>query len=927
MTQADRPPRHDFKTVAGAARAGAERVLLHWLPDGKRQGHEYVARNPRRNDGRAGSFSINTNTGAWADFATGDKGGDLVALVAYLDGMTQAEAAARLAEFLGLSPSMPPRPPTPATPTKADASPVVPVPDDAPSPPRAHSKHGPPAAMWIYRDAEGRALFQVCRFDLPQGKQVLPLSLWRERGALHWRWKGLPSPRPLYGLDALATRPDALVIVCEGEKDCDAAARLLRDCVAVTSPNGCKSAKQAEWAPLQGRRVMVWPDADQAGAGYAGDVVELARKAGAASVDVLPLAALARIRDAALPQGWGAADAEAEGIEPTALVQLVAEVADVAAAVSASSVGSPTTGTRTAGVPLSFLLVEAGSESERKPGVYYLPRIRDRETGAMVEGAPEWICSPLRVEAVTRDDAGSEWGRLLVFPDRDHHEHRWAMPSAMMARDGAELRETLLAEGLEITTDPRQRGRLQEYIQASETGRFARCVTRTGWHGPTYVLPDRTLGPEDTEALVFQSATPGGSQVAEAGSLEQWCEYVAKPCAGNSRLVLALSAAFAAPCLELAGMEGGGLHLRGPSSTGKTTALAVASSVYGPPQYRREWRTTDNGLEALAALHSDALLPLDEIGQLDPKHAAVAAYLLSNGQGKSRARRDGGLRAPLQWRLLFLSCGESSLADLVTRGGGQHRAGMEVRTIDLSADAGQGLGLFDRVPAGIAPGAFAEQLKGAAAIHYGTALPAFLRVLVADMERNRRLLRDFSTGLVDQLLDTDAAGQVRRVAQRFSLLAAAGEIATLHRITGWQAGEAKAAAEACFRAWLVARGGPGEAEPREMVRQVQHFIGTHSEGRFTPMERADDDRAPKTVNRAGYRVECSEGLEHWVLTETWRREVCAGYDPIEVARVLAARDLLKPEGPNCFSRRERIKGSPERARVYRLLPGLLEVEP
>jgi putative DNA primase/helicase len=74
-------PAHDFKGTAAAALAAAGAVLSHWLPDGKHQGHEYQALNPTRADGKPGSFSINTNTGQWADFATDDKGGDLVSLV------------------------------------------------------------------------------------------------------------------------------------------------------------------------------------------------------------------------------------------------------------------------------------------------------------------------------------------------------------------------------------------------------------------------------------------------------------------------------------------------------------------------------------------------------------------------------------------------------------------------------------------------------------------------------------------------------------------------------------------------------------------------------------------------------------------------------------------------------------------------------
>jgi hypothetical protein len=66
-------------------------------------GSEWVARNPRRNDQNPGSFKVNLRTGCWADFATADRGGDPVSLVAYLDGVSQGEAARRITRFLGLS--------------------------------------------------------------------------------------------------------------------------------------------------------------------------------------------------------------------------------------------------------------------------------------------------------------------------------------------------------------------------------------------------------------------------------------------------------------------------------------------------------------------------------------------------------------------------------------------------------------------------------------------------------------------------------------------------------------------------------------------------------------------------------------------------------------------------------------------------------
>ncbi|AWJ94823.1 hypothetical protein Sp245p_33970 (plasmid) [Azospirillum baldaniorum] len=98
--------KHDTETLFARANQAAlgclPTILERWLPNGKRIGREYVARNPRRNDRRAGSFKVNLHTGRWADFATGDKGGDPVSLASYLFGMSQADAARRLAEMLGV---------------------------------------------------------------------------------------------------------------------------------------------------------------------------------------------------------------------------------------------------------------------------------------------------------------------------------------------------------------------------------------------------------------------------------------------------------------------------------------------------------------------------------------------------------------------------------------------------------------------------------------------------------------------------------------------------------------------------------------------------------------------------------------------------------------------------------------------------------
>ena len=160
------------------------------------------------------------------------------------------------------------------------------------------------------------------RFDRPANgvaaaKQCRTMVFCEDRtGRRQWRSQGLPVPRPLFGLADLAGRPEAVVVVTEGEKSTEAAARLFPDHLAVTSPNGSKSARRADWSPLAKRHVIIWPDADEAGAAYASDVAALAKEAGAVSVRVVPL-------PTGLPQGWDVADPLPDALASLDLIGLL----------------------------------------------------------------------------------------------------------------------------------------------------------------------------------------------------------------------------------------------------------------------------------------------------------------------------------------------------------------------------------------------------------------------------------------------------------------------------------------------------------------------------------------------------------------------------------------------------------------------------
>lgn len=301
----------DIRKIAAAALSAFDAVMSELgLNDGKKQGAEYLPLNPRRSDAKPGSFCINRDSGAWSDFATGDKGGDLVSLAAYVLDVKQTEAAERLARLLGITPANAPQPPvgasagtgkatTPAPAPKPTEAPhgvcVMPVPADAPQPPAGHPRHGKPAKRWAYLDAGGAVNFYHCRFELKgERKQFSPLTLWRKpSGKLEWLWKAPPLPRPIAGLDRLAAHRDAPVIVIEGEKAMDAVFNLLPAFLPTCWQGGAGAVDKADWSPLHGRRVILWPDADDIGGTCMEKLAAILAKVGAASVRVVNLDKLA----------------------------------------------------------------------------------------------------------------------------------------------------------------------------------------------------------------------------------------------------------------------------------------------------------------------------------------------------------------------------------------------------------------------------------------------------------------------------------------------------------------------------------------------------------------------------------------------------------------------------------------------------------
>jgi len=504
------------------------------------------------------------------------------------------------------------------------------------------------------------------------------------------------------------------------------------------------------------------------------------------------------------------------------------------------------------------------------------------------------------------------------------------IPAEMLAGDGVELQRTLLGSGFWMKPGRAERSLVQRYIVEQHPSKVIVLTDRIGWHGEQFVLPDRAIGCHGEE--VRYQSTPGEEPfLAKKGTISSWREQVARLCIGNSRLSFAVSAAFVGPLLRLAGTDGGGVHFRGSSSSGKTTILHVAASALGSAKFIQRWRATDNAIEAIAAQRCDLLLLLDELAQVDPRVAGEILYLLANGVSKARSTRSGQNRPLLTWLLFFVSAGEIGLETHMAEVGKRARAGQELRMAEIPADAGSDLGVFEDLHGYEHGAAFADALGRATREHHGVAGELFLEWVVA----NRAWLIDNLQRKVEELvrawIPETASGQVHRVARRFALVAVAGELATEQGITGWPIGEASAGVKKCLDAWITVRGGLGIFEDRIVLRQIRRFLQEHSEGRFSDWSRSTDEHAPRTLNRAGYRKSVRDkdtGDEHWeyfIFKEVFQTEVAQGHDLRTTLRALRDRGCLVPDKDRSFDCRVRPPKMPH-VRCYRVTSKIFEAD-
>ena len=501
--------------------------------------------------------------------------------------------------------------------------------------------------------------------------------------------------------------------------------------------------------------------------------------------------------------------------------------------------------------------------------------------------APKRLCSPIKILARTRDNTSNKWGRVVQWYDPDGKRKQLVIADSQLASNHNTVLEQLSDGGLAISHTVKLL--VIKYLQSTEVPGRGVVVDKTGWANEgVYITPDETIciGKTNNYYLVGEMQ-PEPSQ--SSGTLDSWKEHVASLCVNNSRLTFAVSMSFAAPLLHLVDAQGGGIHFTGPSSSGKSVTMRASASVVNKPDKAiNTWRATDNGLEGIAAKHNDALLFLDELGQVDERKVGDIAYMLGNGVGKKRANKNGTAKDSFKWRLLFMSNGEIDLAKHIEAGGKKVKGGQLVRMLSIPADAGAGLGIFEHLH-GLSSGAeLADAIATATANHYGTAFKPFIRHIASNIDACKQRIRQIKEQIIKSTCPEGADGQVIRAAERFALVAAGGVIATEAGITGWPANTALEAAQTCFKAWLDHRGGIGSYEEEEVLERVRSTLTHHANQFETLLDGTFQADHSYVHNRLGF----VKGTTYYLTPDGFNR-MMSGIDPAFARQVLVKAKIIR----------------------------------
>ena len=519
----------------------------------------------------------------------------------------------------------------------------------------------------------------------------------------------------------------------------------------------------------------------------------------------------------------------------------------------------------------------------KKDGTLYYLETKGNKTNEIK------ICENFDIIAHVRDGESGSWGMYVKWKDRDGKQHYDVIYNNEISDNMYKWWTRIVSNGLIRYSSNVGKKYLTQYLEEYNTDKRYTLVKKTGWKGKSYVMPDYVINNDADRDYLLIPSIKNERFFEKNGTLESWKE-MSSYCCNNSRLIMSCCAGFAAPLLGIANMHNAGVHLFGSCSSGKSTTQIVANSIYRSREGISSWRATDNGLENIACARSDSLLVLDEISQASPKDISEIVYMIGNGTGKIRSTKDIVLAETKTWNTFLFSSGEHTVSSMIEKNGGKINAGQEVRLIDVPADAGSGMGIFEDIHHFKSPGEFADALKTLANDNYGYAGKVYLEHLCENYDRVKYDITKFINKFVNEHPEIQDSSQLQRIAKTFGIMRYAGELAIEAGLMDMTTEDVKEAIDKCFAAFLDNRDNMNNSEGVDIVEHVKMIIEKNSYGKFMNLKSNSEERI---YNLMGYYELNKDDEREYYFSSAQLKELGRGFNFKIFKETLISAGMLK----------------------------------
>jgi hypothetical protein len=559
-----------------------------------------------------------------------------------------------------------------------------------------------------------------------------------------------------------------------------------------------------------------------------------------------------------------------------------------------------------------------------------------------------WLCQPFEVAGIClapeeNNEPARTVGILVRFQNMNKRDDELILMSDVLQSDLGRFGQVLYEVGFVFDRSDATKKPLQRYLANFACSRRVLVVPRTGWFGANdetegFMLPREVIAIAASDHPPILAPSARTARHSRRGTFEQWRDNSARLAGQHMLGVFRMSAALASPLLRLASQEGGVFHLWGISSCGKTTLDLLAATVWGKGSreggFSRTWSSTVNGFEGTAAAGNDLGVFLDDTSHvIDVRSIIPVIYMVSGGQGKTRSRADTSQREPLQFRIIVNSNGEAAIPATLKEARIPVKGGVGVRCVDIAA---VGVGKESPDTPGAAFDAhmsdwpsYVEKAAEAAVLAYGHAGPMFVRKLIEE-KIDYKFINDLVAGFVKRC-DVGQSGQLRRVATKIGLVAAAGELAIKFGIFPWPPGSALEAADFVFKGWLDRRGSKGSTEMQQALEGVQLLFEKHGDTRFDFLSGDESSltsntERPFAQNRLGWTTTVKAERRWYLSAQTWKQEICKGFDVRALISELEKRGALEMEVQKDGRKRPpKVVINGLRGRYYTITPRIFSV--